>query len=396
MKTAGPGPRRRGGERGVALPMALIALMVLSALTVAFALLAQTEPVIANNHQRAAVARAMAESGLERAVWALTQGSGVSGGVTVSPGAVASAPYDGANFLTVTSGLGGFTVKLTGVTSGQVSVEAVGWMPDNGSSGNAHKKISATLIEFPDFGKDAPCALCVNGNLTVTGNSSVDARPSAGSACGNKVGTMSTGSLTIQGRAADIYGADGNSTPNEATDYSQNQPSSVFNDIRLSDDEMDLLKAYARANGTYYQGTVEFDSSNPISKNGIVFIDTVSGNNIVPGTTPDSDLASVELHGGAIASPPFTGWIIVNGNLDLSGNFGEILGTVYVAGQAATTGFGSSTLKGLLIVEQKLGGAGFSAGNTRIEYSCNGAGGGGQVPGGWVLKLGSYREVEGS
>src|SRR5438093_10176660 len=63
---------------GIAMPLTLIVLVILSALMIAFAVLAQSEPVIAMNQYRGAVARALAESGVERAVWALTAGSRVA------------------------------------------------------------------------------------------------------------------------------------------------------------------------------------------------------------------------------------------------------------------------------------------------------------------------------
>src|SRR3989442_14138210 len=84
-------------EVGVAMPLTLIALVILSGLMIAFAVLAQSEPVIAANQYRGAVARALAESAVERAVWALTAGSGVSGGIgPPSNGVVAGpAPHGG-------------------------------------------------------------------------------------------------------------------------------------------------------------------------------------------------------------------------------------------------------------------------------------------------------------
>src|SRR3989454_12348627 len=60
-------------ERGLALPMAVLLLLVLTSLMLAFVSLAQTEPMIAKNHLLATQARAQAEAGFERAVWALSQ-----------------------------------------------------------------------------------------------------------------------------------------------------------------------------------------------------------------------------------------------------------------------------------------------------------------------------------
>src|SRR2546422_1357321 len=106
---------RRGvrDQVGIAMPLTLIALVILSALMIAFAVLAQSEPVIAMNQYRGAVARALAESAVERAIWALTAGSRVGGGVDPpSSGVVAGPPYDGGTSLTL--GSGGVPLENTG------------------------------------------------------------------------------------------------------------------------------------------------------------------------------------------------------------------------------------------------------------------------------------------
>ena len=51
-------------ERGVALPLAMLALVILTVLSLAFMALSKSEPVIAGNQARASAARALAESGL--------------------------------------------------------------------------------------------------------------------------------------------------------------------------------------------------------------------------------------------------------------------------------------------------------------------------------------------
>src|SRR5688572_32946324 len=81
--------------------MALMTLLLLTTLMLAFATLAQTEPLIALNQLRSAQAVTLAESGIELAVWALTHatttggfgGSGVSPNVTIA--AAPPPPSDG-------------------------------------------------------------------------------------------------------------------------------------------------------------------------------------------------------------------------------------------------------------------------------------------------------------
>ena len=81
-------------ERGIALPMSLMALLILSTLVIAFALLASSEPLVATNQKMVAQARSVAESGLERAIWALNNPTDPSGIPDPLPGTVPT-PYDG-------------------------------------------------------------------------------------------------------------------------------------------------------------------------------------------------------------------------------------------------------------------------------------------------------------
>src|SRR5437879_9663601 len=89
-------------EQGIAFPMAMIVMAILSALMAAFAVLATSEPQIAANHMGSTQARALAESGLERALWALTAGENPTppSGALVSSGSpnytiAMVAPYAG-------------------------------------------------------------------------------------------------------------------------------------------------------------------------------------------------------------------------------------------------------------------------------------------------------------
>jgi Tfp pilus assembly protein PilX len=61
-------------EQGIALVMALIVMVTLAALIGVLAILATSEPQIADNQLPSAQARALAESGLQRALWALSTG----------------------------------------------------------------------------------------------------------------------------------------------------------------------------------------------------------------------------------------------------------------------------------------------------------------------------------
>src|SRR5712692_7059791 len=85
MKT----PKPLKDERGIAFPMAMIVMVILTSLMIAFAVLATSESQIASSQMASAQARALAESGVERALWALTTGEsnpGANGALVLDAG----------------------------------------------------------------------------------------------------------------------------------------------------------------------------------------------------------------------------------------------------------------------------------------------------------------------
>src|SRR5438045_2189371 len=94
---------RRFDERGIAMPLALITLLILSGLVVGFSALAATEPTIAGNQLATTQARALAEAGVERAIWALKNPADPKGipSPLVRP---TPAPFDGSRTVRVSIG----------------------------------------------------------------------------------------------------------------------------------------------------------------------------------------------------------------------------------------------------------------------------------------------------
>src|SRR5713101_364080 len=338
-------------ERGVALPMALMCLLILSALIVAFSMMAASEPVLANNQLQVAQARSVAESGVERAIWGLNNPANASG--IPNPLVTAAAPYDGTTAMPVMingAQVGVFTVAVTnGVSSYERNIVAMGWTPTNTGSGpKVKQKIQVTVYQTRFL--NPPSALTVRGEIAVGGDALIDSR--SDTSCGNKAGTFSKG-ITDVGGSADIYGADGNNVRNQnGTDMIQYVPDATFNQYTYSNDELNALKTLARRNGTYYQGTVSFSASNKIP-NGIIYVDTVSGTNIDAGganTTPTTDFASVDIHGNAPAdaSGIFSGMLIVAGSLSISGSF-QMHGMVYVLNDFTYLGTGAGQIIGAVM-----------------------------------------------
>jgi len=413
-------------ERGIALPMALLALLILSTLVIAFSLLATSEPLIATNQKMVAQARAVAESGLEKAIWALNNPTDLTNGLSAMPG---PSPYDGLTDIAILDSSGtqigvARVIVTQGTNTNERNVVSVGWVPTN--PGNAHQKIQATVSQFLFKGSPPPASLTVAGEINVGGNANIDSR--GDTSCGAKDGTWSQGSTAYGGSGA-VYGADGNNTQNQTaagltstspiTDIRQSVPATAFDPYTLKNADLNSLKALAKANGTYFSGSsvtsLLFNSGHQLP-NGIVFIDTVSGQNIdanAPvgtncllggtGCSPTSDFANVAIHGGAEANASgiFSGMIIVAGSLAISGDF-HMHGMVYVVNDLTYTGTGNGEIDGAVFsrnirdtssttIDTNTGG------NASINYNCAYVKNpGGQMPQGFSVEAGTYKEVSGT
>lgn len=391
-------------QRGVVLPMAFLTMLILSALIIAFSMMAASEPLLANNQLQVAQARAVAESGVEQAIWALNNPGNANG--IPNPLVTVPAPYDGSAAVAVmmnSAQMGVFTVSVAnGATASERDIVATGWTPTNTGTGpKAKQKIQVTVFN-PLFNLNPPpSALTVRGEINASGHALIDSR--SDTSCGNKAGSMSKGATTAGGSAA-IYGADGNNTSNQSGDMVQNVPDTVFDQYTYSNKELDAYKALAKKNGTYYQGTAAFNASNKMP-NGIVYIDTVSGNNIDangPNTTATSDFASVNIDGNAPldASGIFSGMLIVAGSLTIHGSF-QMHGLVYVQNDFTYLGTGAGQITGAVLSQNIRDTSATSidtdtGGNSTIIWNCEYAKkGGGYLPPTFTIEPGTYKEVSG-
>ena len=427
--------RLLANERGVALPMSMLALLILSGLVIAFSVLAITEPTIASNHLMAAQARSIAEAGAEQAIWALNNPANPKGIPTAAPlpaSWTAPAPYDGSRLVPVSTGgsnSGGFRVTVTkGASSAELVITSVGWVPnDSTTSPKAHQKITVMVFNPQFMFTDPPAALSVRGELQAGGNSIVDSR--ADTSCGAKSGTLTTGQTSIKGNAADIFGADGNSVRNQMYDASNGGLPPLASDIIdnvattladgtpafdkyiWTDADVSALRAYAQANNgkpgvTYLQGAATFSSSRQIP-DGLVFVDTVSGKNIAQDgaapATPSSDFASVDIQGnaGGGTGGVFSGLLFVNGTLSIAGNF-AMRGFAYAQNDVSYHGVGAGGVWGAVMSRniRDLSSTSIDSdllGNALINYDCQYAKtGGNTLPNTWSFEAGTYRELSGS
>ena len=379
-------------ERGAALPLAVVTLALLSSLILGLSAMSATEPTIAANQLRTAQARALAEAGLELALWALAHPEAPNGLSNPLPAAVPP-PYDGSRLIVVAAGsaaLGGFRLAvITGAAKNERDVLSVGWAPTDDAADTrpkAHQRIAATLWRLRVPAESAPCALCVRGDLELGDEVTVDARADA--RCGGKSGAWSSGLVSVA-PSAKVWGADGNDAPNETGDYVQAQPADAALAWIFTDVDLLALKRLARARGSYYRGSVLFDTSRPAPE-GLVFVDTATGAPITGGT-PASELARVELRGGA-----FRGWLIVAGSLEISGD-ARVRGLAYAQDGFVYRGTPPGGIEGQVVAAGVRGGStslSRAGGGSTLTFDCAAAAGGdGTVPGGWMLKAGSYREL---
>ena len=394
-------------QQGVALPLALLTLALLVPLMLAFASLSVSEPVIAANQLRASQARALADSGLQYALWGLAMPAEQGGLAALPPGATSPPPFDGRTLVAV--GLtGGFTLQVAAHAGGDPQVRtvtAIGWVAGSGEgSARAHRQVIADVVAIPHLGLRAPCALCARGALTLAGNLAVDGT-NLDPDCGGDTrhGVVSGAATTVTGPVALTGGAGG---------LAQHQPASTLDAVTLSPAALDALRDLARRNGTYYgpgfprggtvsdgstswDGHIVFDAAHRL-RDGVVFVDTADGRPPEPGAGADT-LAAARLDAGAVAAADgvFRGWLVVNGALDVTAAT-RLQGLVYAADTLTYGTAGAGSIEGLAVAlnvrqpEARLETT--AAGGLRVAFDCRAAGGAGVVPRGFALIPGSYRE----
>ena len=363
-------------DRGIAFPMALIVVAILSTLMAAFAALAMSEPQIASNQLASAQARAMAESGVERALWALTKGDstpGTAGSIANPLPSPMPAPYDGSQFVQV-GAVGGFSVTVApGAQANERIVTAVGYVPDN-TRPIAIKKIRTVVTRVKWI--DPPCAVCAGGeeppgtwtDIQIGGTANISANNTAGSPraayCAGVMpmaAALSTGPISTNG-TPNIDAPPGGST------LAPNAPVSNFSSFLFSDADIAVLKSLAKARSTYYQGSQTWTSPPP---NGIVFVDTPSGNPFT-NSSPTSDQITLDIHGNW--GQGWSGWLIVAGSVWINGEI-AINGLVYAQNDITFHGLGSGGISGAMISTNRKDTSSTNidatdTGNAPITYDC--------------------------
>lgn len=405
-------------EQGIAFPMAMIVMAILSALMAAFAVLATSEPQIASNHMAGTQARALAESGLERALWALTAGENAtppSGSLVSSgpPGYTIAmvAPYDGSQEVSV--GAGTFKVSVADGAQPNIKVvTAVGYVP-NATNPVAVKKIVANVTRIKWM--DPQCGLCAGGeqppgattDVKVGGSAAINASQSDGSKapaglfCSGVTPTApvaSTGTIHENGTPEFDTPPGYTPTPDPNCPTGTNCGVTFPSGMLLSDTDMETLKAMAKAKGTYYKGLPDWNGNVPPT-NGLVFIDTPSGQPLSQAlvTSDPTQAITLNIH----SNGTWSGWLIVAGSIDVSGNV-NMSGLIYAQNDVTLHGAGGGGFTGAVISTNRVDTSSTNVGdegdigNAPISYNCPAVrNGGGTLSQNWFVVPGSYKETSG-
>lgn len=394
--------RVRRSEAGIALPMTLIVMALITSLTVALLAFTSAEPVIAGNQMANAQARAIAESGVERAIWALSRGDDPAppfGSLADPLPAPVPAPYNGTLYIAV--GVGEFKVTVADVPgTNDRNITAFGYVP-NHTNPIAIKQIQTTLskVKVPT----PPCAICAGGEqppgmnteIRIGGSASISAAAQAGNAnyCAGVTPTAAAyaqGTIQTNGNP-NIVGPTGGA----AIAPGQTGPNAF--DFLFKDSDMSTLKALAKANGTYYQGNQTWTSPPP--SGGIIFVDTPSGN-VLTKDSPSSDLITVDIHGNWNSG--WSGWLVVAGSIQLSGAI-TMNGLIYAQNDVDLHGTGGGNVTGAVVSTNRVDTSSTNidtddTGNAPVTYNCNTIKNSVQnvIPVNWFVKPGSYKEVSGT
>jgi hypothetical protein len=398
-------PRLLLDERGMALPLALITLVLLTSLTVAFVSLSATEPLIVANLRGGDQALAVAEAAVERARWALGNAAAPASGLTSPLPNPVPSPY--ANQL-VAFGGGAYQVAVTaGPGTKERTIVAIGSILKEGASlpggppipqaDLAGQRVVQVVVSASGTGLfdgiTPPGALTVGGSVQMSGNSTVTATTST---CGNKSGVTitdismasgQTNSITTSGNAS-ITGTPATSTITN-TQFQQNG---------LSFADFASLKALAQQYGTYIQPT---SSSHSLTlTNGLTFVDTINGQALSDPFNPGQDaskLATVSVAGNNSGS----GWLIVMGSIHLSGNT-SYTGLIYALNDLQASG--NTHVTGAIVSQNAVDTIATvidtsGSGNSSITYSCSAISNGGgsltslisTAPPTYALKPGTWK-----
>ena len=312
--------------------------------------------------------------------------------------------------VTVTQNLANRRYAADCASANERCVVAVGWVPTDAGGDTrtkAHQRITAVLMDLQINPLDMPCALCVRGDIQVGGTSTISAREDT--SCGNRYGTWSTqvldGSGTSSRRAtppsragpANIYGSDGNSTANQATDMAVRRARRV------------RRQRHDRGPAQRAQGDGQGQGHLLPGRGHLQLVEPDAGRDHLRRhgerqqhhrrrrRRPTSARSSINGNPGTGPNNSFKGWIIVNGGISISGNV-QISGMVYAVNDISYSGTGTGFISGQMISQNVRDTVATvvdtnTIGNSSITYNCSDSRtGGGVLSPNFLLRPGSSRK----
>lgn len=191
-----------GGEKGVALPMALIVLVILTSLAAAVLAVGTSETNIATNHMRTAQALALAEAGLESAFTAIN--SSLTGTSLISSATTSFASLSVTAPTGALATVGTYSVQYRTIGSNTVEVVSTGTT----TLGGARRILRAIMTS----NLNSTTAVLAEGDITVSGGTTVNG--TCGSVHTNDdLSITGTGNLIAQNAtASDQYSVSGSPT----------------------------------------------------------------------------------------------------------------------------------------------------------------------------------------
>jgi hypothetical protein len=401
-------------KRGIALPLALIVLALLTSLTLAFLAMSATEPLIAANLKGGEQALSNAEAGIERAIWALSNPTVDTAGLGTKLTDLNQIPaaYNNGTLFKVNPGPGeesrvyAIAITVAGPTCnpGPTCITGHGYVLRNGGAvpaqpaGLLQPDIAAQRIvqlQVTSTGplggppSKLPGALTVAGTVQLSGNSLVDGNDKASgtpNSCAAKAsvtirdkttlanGTVLTNSISEGGSASTVGTPAGTQTPQANCTGCSALTADQINPSLFTDDKLAALKSLAQAQGTYIQPTSNSQFILTVT-NGLTFVDTVNGQPL--GSPPDaSKLASVKITGANNS-----GWLIVMGSLRIDGNV-TYNGLIYAQNDLSYKGTGTGGIFGAMVSANVIDAVSTNvdtdeSGNAKIYYDCTKVGNGG-------------------
>jgi cytoskeletal protein CcmA (bactofilin family) len=348
----------RQSEKGMALVMALSAIVVIGVLMAGVLFVTTQDYRIGANTVRQTGAAAAAELGLNRIPvdWDLADNTRLQTGATLTKSYIG--PRGAAANVIVTRLPGPFFWAVSEGYAGGLGSQASG------------RRRYGTLFRLDSPAMNFLGAITTQGTLTVNGNVNVvgnDAAPPGWSGCG---GTQNVAGAAIS--PTTTYTVNGNvnvmGSPSLLTTSAAGDTNTYFNYGSSS------YQSLAAAANLTYPGGLVFTGVGPIAVGGVCQPSSIPANwgdpnRASPAGACESYFPIIHAKGDLKATTGRgQGVLLVDGNLTVAGNF-EFTGAVIVRGSLNMSGTGNKITGGVMAAQVSVQDNSAIAGNTNLRYS---------------------------